>query len=307
MPAQNCRSGRSCGRGDESLSMRSFLAALCGLMLAAGPAAVFAQAAQMAGQGDFQLDRAPEQGAVVRGIAPAGVSTLTLDGQPVALTPEGRFLIGFDRDAGPQAQLVAAFPDGRNMTRSLVVTPHLWALQRVATALRPGGQSSEAFLARRMPELAQIAQARATDTGAQGWRQRFAWPCLGRVSGLFGAQRIYNGTPGAYHSGVDIAGATGEPVRAPADGVVILAADHPFTLEGNLLMIDHGQGLNSAFLHLSRIDVKNGDAVHQGQIIGAIGATGRVTGPHLHWSMKWRDARIDPMALAGPMPAATPR
>ena len=156
-------------------------------------------------------------------------------------------------------------------------------------------------------EPPQIAQARATDTGAQGWRQRFAWPRLGRVSGLFGAQRIYNGEPGAYHSGVDIAGATGEPVRAPADGVVILAADHPFTLEGNLLMIDHGQGLNSAFLHLSRIDVKNGEAVHQGQVIGAIGATGRATGPHLHWSMKWRDARIDPMALAGPMPAATPR
>jgi murein DD-endopeptidase MepM/ murein hydrolase activator NlpD len=103
---------------------------------------------------------------------------------------------------------------------------------------------------------------------------------------------------------VDVAAATGEPVVAPADGVVILAAsDKPFTLEGHLLMIDHGHGLNSAFLHLSRIDVKVGDHVAQGQRIGAVGATGRATGPHLHWGMKWNDARIDPLLIAGPMPA----
>ena len=93
----------------------------------------------------------------------------------------------------------------------------------------------------------------------------------------------------------------GTPVRAPADGVVTLAADHPFTLEGNLLMIDHGAGLNSAFLHLSRIDVAEGQQVTRGQIIGAVGATGRATGPHMHWGMKWNDARIDPLLLAGPM------
>ena len=101
---------------------------------------------------------------------------------------------------------------------------------------------------------------------------------------------------------MDVAGATGTPVVAPADGVVILAAAKPFTLEGHLLMIDHGHGLNSAFLHLSRIDVKPGDTVTQGQRIGAIGATGRATGPHLHWGMKWNDARIDPLLVAGPMP-----
>src|SRR3546814_1558795 len=99
-----------------------------------------------------------------------------------------------------------------------------------------------------------------------------------------------------------MAGSPGAPVVAPADGVVILAADRPFTLEGNLLMIDHGHGLNSAFLHLSRIDVIPGQHVVQGQRIGAIGATGRATGPHLHWGMKWNDARIDPLLLAGPMP-----
>ena len=166
-------------------------------------------------------------------------------------------------------------------------------------------------MALRLPELARIAEARAIRPESDGWRQRFIWPRRGRISGLFGAQRIYQGTPGAYHSGVDITGAVGEMVVAPADGVVILAADRPFTLEGNLLMIDHGHGLNSAFLHLSRIDVKLGDHVRQGQRIGAVGATGRATGPHLHWAMKWNDARLDPMLLAGtmgsePCPGQTP-
>jgi murein DD-endopeptidase MepM/ murein hydrolase activator NlpD len=103
---------------------------------------------------------------------------------------------------------------------------------------------------------------------------------------------------------VDVARPTGAVVIAPADGVVILAAATPFTLEGRLLMIDHGMGLNSAFLHLSRIDVREGERVTRGQPIGAVGMTGRATGPHLHWGMKWREARIDPLLLAGPMPAA---
>ena len=133
------------------------------------------------------------------------------------------------------------------------------------------------------------------------------WPAIGRISGRFGAQRIYRGTPGSYHSGIDIApgangGGSGSPYVAPADGVVILAAEAPFTLEGNLLMIDHGNGLSSAFLHSSKLLVKAGDVVHRGQAIGLIGMTGRATGPHLHWSLKWREARLDPILLTGAMP-----
>ena len=103
---------------------------------------------------------------------------------------------------------------------------------------------------------------------------------------------------------MDVAGGAGAPVVAPADGVVTLAAASPFTLEGNLLIIDHGMGLDSAFLHLSKIHVKLGDVVKQGQLVGAIGATGRASGPHLHWGMKWNNERIDPQPLAGPMPTA---
>ncbi|SCW79989.1 Murein DD-endopeptidase MepM and murein hydrolase activator NlpD, contain LysM domain [Sphingobium faniae] len=250
---------------------------------------------------DFRLAGDMTQGGVLRGTAPAGTIDLRLDGQPVPVDADGRYLIAFDRDAAPQTRLTARLSDGRLIDRPLMIAPRAWRLERINAPMRPT-RNSQAFMAIRMPELERIAAARAMATDARGWRQTFIWPRRGRISGLFGAQRIYQGTPGAYHSGVDVAGATGEPIVAPADGVVILAADKPFTLEGNLLMIDHGHGLDSAFLHLSRIDVKPGEKVRQGQTIGAIGATGRATGPHLHWSMKWHDARIDPMLLAGAMP-----
>ena len=252
---------------------------------------------------DFRLEGRAVQGGVMLGTAPAGAVALTLGGQPVPLDASGRFLIAFDRDAAPVAKLSARTSDGLVIERTLDVGPRAWRIERINAPLRPT-KDSAAFLALRQPELAAIAAARATVTQAQGWRQRFVWPSVGRISGLFGAQRVYQGVPGAYHGGVDVAGATGTPVVAPADGVVILAAaDKPFTLEGHLLMIDHGHGLNSTFLHLSRIDVKVGDAVRQGQRVGAIGATGRATGPHLHWGMKWNDARIDPLLVAGAMPA----
>ncbi len=146
----------------------------------------------------------------------------------------------------------------------------------------------------RAAELEQIAAARAVRGTSEGWRQSFVWPVKARISGRFGAQRIYRGTPASYHNGVDLAGGAGTAYVAPADGVVVLAADHPFTLEGNLLIVDHGMGLNSAFLHSQKLLVKPGDAVTQHQPLGLIGATGRASGPHLHWAMKWDEARIDP-------------
>ena len=245
------------------------------------------------------------QGAALIGIAPADTVTLTFNGAVVSVAPDGRFLIAFDRDAGPSANLVATLQDGRQVSDALVVAPRGWDISRL-NAL-PKYPVPEAEFARVRPaELAQIAAARQTKVDSNGWRQPFLWPTTGRISTLFGSQRIYkNGEAGSYHSGIDIARPTGTPVLAPADGVVVLAADHPFTLEGNLLLIDHGADLNSAFMHLSRIDVHVGDRVKRGQVIGAVGMTGRATGPHLHWGLKWRDARIDPLLVAGPMPGDT--
>lgn len=244
------------------------------------------------------------QGGLVRGRLPAG-ATLTLDGHAVAVAPDGRYIIGFDRDAAPGSVLVATLPDGRAATRTLAIGARAWNISRLPTLPKIPVPDAE-FARVRPPELAQIAAARATVTDAAGWRQRFRWPVTGRISTLFGSQRIYaNGEAGSYHSGIDIARPTGTVVLAPADGVVVLVADYPFTLEGNLLMLDHGMGLGSAFLHLSRIDVRVGDHVRQGEPIGLVGMTGRATGPHLHWSLRWQDARLDPLLVAGPMPAGS--
>ncbi len=190
--------------------------------------------------------------------------------------------------------LAATIGDGRVIRSPVAVSPRDWNIERVNVALRPGS-SSEAFRQRRTPELEQIYLSRQRETGAQGWRQDFVWPVRGRISGRFGSQRIYRGEPGSYHSGLDIAtGESGTPFVAPADGVVVLAVDN-FSLEGQLLIIDHGQGLNSAFLHCSRILVREGERVRQGQHIGNIGASGRATGPHLHWGLTWRGSRLDPL------------
>lgn len=260
-----------------------------------------APAARVVDNADFHLSGRIEQGGLAFGMLPGGTAKLMLGGKPVPVAPDGRFLVGFDRDAGPGAVLEAVLADGTIWRRALVVAPRAWQIESLPTLPR-GTTPTPEFLARRKIELERIAAARAQDSGSIGWRQRFTWPVTGRISGVFGSQRIYAGEPGSFHSGVDVARPTGTPVAAPADGVVILAASAPFSLEGNLLMIDHGMGLNSAFLHLSRIDVVVGQAVRQGDIVGAVGMTGRATGPHLHWSMKWRDARVDPAPIAGPMP-----
>ena len=250
----------------------------------------------------FIFDGALEQGGWLRGQAPGGAVSARLDDQELVLDGEGRFFAAFDRDSGPMAILSATLADGRIIESPLTVAPRDWNIERVNIARRAGG-ASESFMRIRRPELAQIVAARAVDAPSEGWRQDFIWPVTGRISGRFGSQRIYRGEPGSYHSGIDIAtGESGTPFVAPADGVVTLATDKPFSLEGYLLIIDHGMGLNSAFLHMSDIAVREGERVSQGQYIGNIGSSGRATGPHLHWSLKWRDARLDPLLFTGPMP-----
>jgi murein DD-endopeptidase MepM/ murein hydrolase activator NlpD len=251
--------------------------------------------------GRFSFQGTMSQGGLLIGTAPEGTASLLLNGQPIIMAADGRFLAGFGRDAGPSAVIEAVLRDGRRIREELRIAPQQWDIQSLPT-LQRGTTPTPEFLARRKIELERIGTARAMRSESNGWRQRFIWPATGRISGVFGSQRIYAGEPGAPHSGVDVARPTGTPFTAPADGVVILAAEAPFTLEGNLLMIDHGMGLNSAFLHLSRIDVRLGERVTRGQMLGAIGATGRATGPHLHWGMMWNGVRIDPELLVGPMP-----
>ncbi len=271
--------------------------------MVAGTRSLIAAAALLASAAaqdtDFRLNGAAEQGALLRGTAPPGTVALDMNGREVPLAPDGRFLLGFDRDAGPAATLTARLADGSEIRLPLDVAPRRWRLSYVNMA-RPATGPTPEYQRVRDGELARIGAARARRSNSSGWSQRFIWPARGRISGAFGTQRIYRGgVPAAYHSGADVAAGAGAAVVAPADGVVTLAPPPAFSLEGNLVIIDHGLGLSSAFLHLASAAVRTGDRVRQGQPIGRVGATGRATGPHLHWSLVWNGARIDPQAVAG--------
>ena len=241
------------------------------------------------------------QGGWIRGKVPAGTRSVTLGGTPLLLAPDGTFFAAFDRDAPANLPLAVTAADGFSLSTALAIAPRSWRIESVNVAKRPGKLPDAEFKARRAAELARIGAARARCSGATGWLQTMTWPAAGRISGEFGAQRIYRGEPGAYHAGIDLAAPQGAEIRAPADGVVTLAArDAPFTLEGHLLILDHGMGLTSAFLHCSDLVVQEGDTIVQGQLIGHVGMTGRATGPHLHWALTWHGRRLDPRLFAAP-------
>jgi murein DD-endopeptidase MepM/ murein hydrolase activator NlpD len=278
--------------GRKRYALLALLAAVGFLTTAAG-----LRATPQSPTADFWMSGPPVQGGLVTARATKNARNVFLNDEALQLSSDGVFLMGFDRDAPVQANVVFILADGSQTARNISVAAGDWRIENVAANMTGGAKSSAEFEARRGAELARINAARALSRESIGWRQKFIRPVAGRVSGLFGAQRVYNGIPGSYHTGMDIAAASGTAFVAPADGVVILAAADAFTLEGHLLMIDHGMGLNSAFLHASELLVTEGDIVKQGQIIGRVGATGRASGPHLHWGMKWNSARIDPKLL----------
>ncbi len=226
-----------------------------------------------------------------------------LDGEPVPVSPDGRFAFGFHRDAEPEAQLRVVFGDGRETTRTLDVAQRDYDIQRIDGLAPSKVTPSEDDLARIRAEqkLIDAARARMLDHGFFA-EQPFMWPATGRISGVYGSQRILNGKPRNPHYGVDIAAPEGAPVVAPADAVVTLAHEGMF-FSGKTLILDHGMGISSVLIHLSEITAEEGQQVVRGQLVGRVGATGRATGPHLHWGMNWHSkARLDPQLLVGPMP-----
>lgn len=244
----------------------------------------------------FTLTGTATQGGWMRGHVPVGTVALLLDGKPLAFAEDGAFFLAFDRDAPAAARLVAQDAKGVETSRVLTIAPRAWRIEHVDAPRHPPGLPDEEFARRRAIELARIAAARAHTNASDGWRQTMIRPAPGPITGRFGAQRIYRGEPGAYHSGMDIAAAAGSPFHAPADGVVVLAATpDPFTLEGHLVLVDHGMGLSSAMLHAQALFVAEGDIVRQGHILGHVGMSGRATGPHLHWGLTWQGRRLDPL------------
>jgi biotin carboxyl carrier protein len=236
-----------------------------------------------------------QQGAMVIGKVPPG-SKVEHAGRVLRTTAYGTVVFGVGRDQATPVQVSVTGPDGSTRVQSIQVSTRDWPIQHV-NGVPPRTVDPPPAIAERIArEQAQVTAARVRDDDRADFAQRFIRPVEGRISGRFGNQRVYNGKPGSPHSGMDIAAPTGTAVKAPAAGVVTFAGPDLY-LTGGTLLLDHGFGISSNFLHLSRIDVKVGDRVEQGQTIGAVGATGRATGPHLHWGMNWFNVRIDPLLV----------
>jgi murein DD-endopeptidase MepM/ murein hydrolase activator NlpD len=249
---------------------------------------------------EIKLDGHLVQGGLVQGAVKQG-TRVTLDGERVRVSKEGRFVVGFGYDAKPNHVLVARLPDGRSETRKLSIEKRKYDVQRIDGLPQDKVTPSDSELERIRAETALIVAARNHDTPTPWFRGGFVWPARGRISGVYGSQRILNGVPRAPHLALDIAAPVGTPVVAAAAGIVRLDhADMYYT--GGTLIIDHGHGVSTLYIHLSAVEVKNGDRVQQGQRIGAVGATGRATGPHLHWGLHWFDVKLDPALVVGPMP-----
>lgn len=235
------------------------------------------------------------QGALVFGKVPPG-SQVRYRERLLRATGYGTVALGVGRDETGPLKVDVTLPSGRMEPVSIAVTPRDWPVEHVNGVPPKTVNPPPEIAARIQREQALVTAARERDDERTDFALPFQWPVQGRISGRFGNARVYNGQPGAGHSGMDIAAPDGTPVKAPAGGVVTFASPDLY-LTGGTVLLDHGHGVSSNFLHLSRIDVRVGDRIEPGQVIGAVGATGRATGPHLHWGMNWFDTRIDPLLV----------
>jgi murein DD-endopeptidase MepM/ murein hydrolase activator NlpD len=210
-------------------------------------------------------------------------------------------LLGVDLDTKPgdhKTDVLVTMEDGRTDKREAVVK--VVAKKYPTTELNVDEkyvELSKADLARANRESKETEAIYAVVSSEALWSEPFRIPIAGRTGTNFGHRRIFNGEPRAPHAGADLKATTGTPIHATNRGRVALAKNLFFT--GNTVILDHGLGIYSLYAHLSRIDVKKGDVVKNDQVVGLAGATGRVTGPHLHWGLRVQGARVDPFTLVG--------
>jgi len=225
-------------------------------------------------------------------------SRLDVAGKSVHVGDDGVAVFGAGRDEhGPLAVAIVE-PDGQRRDTLIAIAPRDWPIEYVNGVPPATVNPPPALAARIEREQAAVTAVRNRDDDREDFLSGFIWPVQGRISGRFGNQRVYNGAPKAPHSGMDIAVPQGTPVRAPAAGIVTFAQPDLY-LTGGTIVVDHGFGLSSNFLHLSKLEVTVGQRISQGQIIALSGMTGRVTGPHLHWGFNWFGVRLDPLLLPG--------
>ena len=276
--------------------MRQLLPILLPMLLALLAAPVLAQSMTISG-------RPIPGGLLIIGIPP-GDGGLKLDGIPIPAAEPGRFLVGIPRDAVGTMTLKSF----GGLETKVVLEPRSYRIQRLP-ALGVTDAPAPQWVQRREREVAVMRSgkwsAAAAPAASVGWKQAFAIPAVGRETGVYGSQRVYGGLPRSPHTGLDIAARIGTPVKAPAAGIVRVATG-PFLLEGNVVLLDHGAGLVTSYLHLDSISVRPGDKVARGAVIGSIGNTGRSTGPHLHWGMSlvrpapgggFDEVRLDPKLM----------
>ncbi len=235
------------------------------------------------------------QGALVIGKLAKG-NTARYRGHDLRVTPYGSVVFGVPRDQTGPLSIGITDASGRPHNVAIMVTERNFPTEYVSGVPPKTVNPPPEIAARIAREQARVAAVRDRDDDRADFAEKFIWPVRGRISGRFGNQRVYNGKPGSGHSGMDIAAPTGTPVKAPASGIISFA-DTDLYLTGGTVLLDHGHGVSSNFLHLSRIDAKVGDRIEQGQVFAAVGSSGRATGPHLHWGMSWFDIRVDPLLL----------
>lgn len=240
-----------------------------------------------------------QQGAIIRGkVEPE--EKVQFNQRWLHISDKGEFVFGIGRDAPAKLTLVV-YKNNQATPHRFLVKKREYQIQRVTGVPQATVEPSKEQQERIAHEAALVGKARKADLDLLNFLEEFSWPVIGRISGVYGSQRVYNNIPGNPHFGVDIAMPTGTPVYAPAGGKVSLVHSDMF-LSGGTLILDHGHGLSSTFIHLSKILVKEGDMIQQGQKIALVGQTGRASGPHLHWAMNWFAERVDPQTLVKKMP-----
>lgn len=240
------------------------------------------------------------QGGVVIGHLPPGAE-ISLDGKSLAQSATGHFVFGFGRDANETSLLTWRSEKGE-FSKTLSIVQREYLTQYVEGVPQKTVSPAPEKLARIRKETALVKAARNQLHKLEHFTQVFQLPLDGRKTGVYGSQRFYNGVPKRPHFGVDYAAPTGTPVVAPADAVVTLVHPDMFYSGGTLIM-DHGYGLSSTFIHLSEVTVNEGDVIKAGQVVGKVGAGGRATGPHLDWRLNWYQVRLDPELILNGLPS----
>mgnify|MGYP000395079183 CR=1 FL=1 len=215
---------------------------------------------------------------------------------------DGVFVFGFGRDAELDHRLTVVYADGEKHIEPITLLKREYKIQRVNGISKKIMNPNKKNQTRSSNEAKMIRSARATDSTRQDFLAGFIQPVKGPVTGVYGSQRFYNGQPKRPHFGVDYAAPVGTPVLAPAPGVVTLVHDDMF-YSGGTLLVDHGFGVSSTFIHLSKILVTEGQEIKQGDVIAEVGKSGRATGAHLDWRINWYNHRLDPELVMKAMPS----